>query len=104
MDQRPTSMDRTADQDMEESELPATTEMGFYETVASRQASVSTRRAFRVTVTDDEPPPQELLEKQDSIHEATPLATPLTKARASYLSTKLPPITNTAIVANSSPD
>ena len=85
------------------------TEMGFYETVASRQASASNRRAFRVSV--DDPTSEDSLKahkeekqgKKKSLHATGSLTTPQIKVEGSSPpSIKLPLISNTAVTANSS--
>ena len=91
MDQRnffPVAQSDSEDKDKEtEDKPPKVAEMGFYETVASRQASVMNRRAFRVSM--DEPSSDDLLEGQQEGSLTTPQV-------------KLPLISNTAVIANSS--
>ena len=82
------------------------TEMGFYETVASRQASASNRRAFRVSVDDptfEDSFEAQKEEKQGKKHVMGSLTTPQIKVEeSSPLGIKLPLISNIAVIANSS--
>ena len=89
----------------DEDEPPPATKMGFYETVASAQASADNgnRRAFRVSV--NKPELHNLLDSRensdDSVHVAAPMTTPHTAVKATPSDIRLPRITNTAIIANS---
>ena len=91
--------------DEDEEPLPAT-RMGFYETVASAHASATNinRRAFRVSV--NKPELQKFLEMQedpeDSVHTTVSMIIPPINVQVSPSSFKLPQITNSSIVANSS--
>ena len=93
------------DDDEDEESLPAT-RMGFYETVASAHASATniSRRAFRVSV--NKPELQKFLEteedSEDTVHITMPMTTPHINVQTSPSSFKLPQITSTSIIANSS--
>lgn len=101
MDQRrfslvPDSKVSDKETDFEDKPSSKAGEMGFYDTVASGQASVSNWRAFPVSMGD--PPSDDLLEKgeepgEESTHVTRSLTTP---------QVKLPLILNTAVIANSS--
>ena len=93
MDQHNMSRMSSNEEDEEDLEHPPSTKMGFYETVARENTSATNRKAFRLS--SDKPTRENMLEMQvehstneTTLHRSTGV--------------KLPPITNSSVIANSS--